>query len=276
MTADPAGAFYLPCGEGEYAATGHTVGPWSERLQHLGPPSALLVRELERCAPRPDLALRRVTIDVLGPVPPVQVRVRATVLRPGRTVELLAAELTAGGRTMVAATGWRLAVSDEVGRAAQAEAGPAGGDRACGEGAGMPPVVAAVARDLPLDGWIPGYLNAVEWRWARGGFDLPGPAAAWGRLRVAVVEGEQPSPLQRLFAVADSANGIAGPLDLRRWMYLNTDLTVHLHRDPAGEWTGVDAATTVGPSGAGVCSAVLHDTAGPVGRAAQVLTIRPR
>jgi len=76
--------------------------------------------------------------------------------------------------------------------------------------------------------------------------------------------------------VVDSANGIGSPLDVREWTFLNTDLSVHLYREPVGAWTGVAASTDVGPDGVGLCSAVLHDELGPVGRSAQILLVRPR
>jgi hypothetical protein len=91
-----------------------------------------------------------------------------------------------------------------------------------------------------------------------------------------VVAGEEPSPTQRLAAVADSTNGCAARLDLRRWLFVNTDLTLHLHRAPRGEWTGLDADSVIGPEGTGTAYSVIHDEAGPVGRAAQALTVRPR
>jgi hypothetical protein len=130
-------------------------------------------------------------------------------------------------------------------------------------------------RDIP-DGWLPGYLTSVDWRWIDGGLDELGPGRAWGRVLTQVVEGEEPSPTQRLAAVADSTNGAASRLDLRRWLFVNTDLTLHLHRAPQGEWTGLDADSVIGPEGSGTAYSVLHDESGPVGRAAQALTVRPR
>ena len=59
------------------------------------------------------------------------------------------------------------------------------------------------------------------------------------------------TPLQRLFAVADCANGIGTKLDIRKWTFLNTDLVVHVHRVPEGEWTGIRAETNYGPDGIG-------------------------
>lgn len=255
-------AFYEQLEPGRYRSTEHTVGPWSAEMQHMGPPSALLTRELERHAPREDMALSRITIEVLGAVPPVELEVSARTVRPGRTVELLGAELSAGGRPVARAWAWRLALGDTA-------------DVAGGTPPALAPPEQAVTRPVPPE-WIPGYLDALEWRWLRGHLGEQGPGTAWARLRVAVVAGEDPSPLQRLMATADSANGIASRLDFSRWLFLNTDLSVHLHRHPTGEWVGVDAETVIGPAGAGVCSAVLHDGSGSVGRSSQVLTIRPR
>jgi hypothetical protein len=116
----------------------------------------------------------------------------------------------------------------------------------------------------------------VEWRFVRGFFDQPGPGTTWIRQRVPLVEGEEPTPLQRLAVVADSANGAAAPLDIRDWLFVNTDLTLHLHRAPVGEWMAVDAATTVGPNGLGTAAALLFDEQGQVGRSAQSLVVRPR
>ena len=67
-------------------------------------------------------------------------------------------------------------------------------------------------------------------------------------------------------------------LDPRAWAFPNVDLTVHLFRTPEGgpgRWLGLDTSVTVGTSGIGLTSTTLHDERGPVGRAEQILTIRP-
>lgn len=255
-------AFYEQLEPDRYRSTEHTVGPWSAEMQHMGPASALLTRQLERHAPREDMALSRITVEVLGAVPPVDLDVSAQTIRPGRTVELLEAQLSADGRPVARARGWRLALADTA-------------DVADGVPPALPPPEHAVTRPVPPE-WIPGYLDALDWRWLRGHLGEQGPGTAWARLLVAVVAGEEPTPLQRLMATADSANGIASRLDFTQWLFLNTDLSVHLHRQPTGEWFGVDAETVIGAAGAGVCSAALHDRPGPVGRSSQVLTVRPR
>ena len=57
-----------PRGE-RFAASDHVISTWSADMQNAAPVSALLLRALERCAPRPDARLTRVMVDLLGPVP---------------------------------------------------------------------------------------------------------------------------------------------------------------------------------------------------------------
>ncbi|MFC5063926.1 thioesterase family protein [Actinomycetospora atypica] len=251
-------------------ASSSTTGPWFADAQHMGPPSALLVRALERRSGRDDVRLARLTVEVLGRVPAGELTVRAEVVRPGRTIELVSAELSApdnsgGLRAVARAYGWFHGVGDTAevvtvpGSAMPAMPGPDEGE----------------TRAIP-EGWLPGYLTSVDWRWISGALDESGPGRAWGRVIGEIVAGEEPSPAQRLAAVADSTNGVASRLDLTRWLFVNTDLTLHLHRAPQGEWTGLDADSVIGPEGTGTSYSVLHDEHGPVGRAAQALTVRPR
>ena len=91
-------SFYVPLADDRFRATVHTTGPWDARSQHGGPPSALLGRAVERCEPRDDTVVVRMTVELLGPVPVGELDLRVRVARPGRSVELLEAALSAGGR----------------------------------------------------------------------------------------------------------------------------------------------------------------------------------
>ena len=254
-------AFYEPLGGGRFQSTEHTSGPWDPRSQHAGPPAALLGRALELTDPRPGTLLARITFDILGPVPVAEVEVEAGVVRPGKTVELLEAELRAGGRVAMTARAWRL----------PGTSAPAAGD-AADAGAGPPPRPAEPTPP-PHDF---GYGHAVDLRFARGGWDQPGPATAWTRLRVGIVPDEPPTPLQRVLAVADSGNGISAVLEWDEWLFINPELTVHVQRAAEGEWIVLDAATTIAPGGAGVARSVLSDARGPVAYGAQSLLVAPR
>ena len=75
---------------------------------------------------------------------------------------------------------------------------------------------------------------------------------------------------------ADSGNGVSAALDYRRWLFINTELTVHLVREPAGEWICLDAITRAEPEGVGLAESVLWDERGRLGVAAQTLLVRQR
>ncbi|GAB2970790.1 thioesterase family protein [Amycolatopsis acidiphila] len=255
-------AFYLPLGEDLYQPTQHTAGPWVPGAQHFGPPSALLVRALEGVPRERESELARVTVEILGPAPLTELSVAARVERPGRSVELLVAELRSGTRVVARASAWRVVASDT----AEIATLPSGG---------WPKPEDCPPAGWP-ESWLTGYLTAVEWRSVSGEITEPGPAAVWGRQRVALVDGEEPTPLQRLFAVADSGNGASNFLDARHWWFINSELTVHLQRPPQGEWVGLDAVTTLGPAGIGTATSTLRDLEGPVGFGAQALMVRPR
>ena len=251
-------AFYLPAGDGVFRSTPHTVGPWAATDQHGGPPAALLVRALERVLPV-DGWLARISVDLLSAIPVADLSVAASVVRPGRSVQLAVATLAAGGRDVARATGWWHRLGDTA---------------AVASTAGPPPLPDQA--DPVDDRWPGGYLRAMEWRRVKGDFAEPGPAVIWSRMRIPLVEGEQPSSIQRLMASADSGNGVGSALSLEDWIYVNTELTVHLLRPPEGELFCLDSAAAIGPTGGGYAITTLSDTAGEVGRGAQALLVRAR
>jgi hypothetical protein len=253
-------SYFVPVGGGRFQATEHTSGPWDPGSQHAGPPSALIARALEALAPDPQRMLARITLEILGPVPVDEVEVQAAVVRPGRSVAMLEAELRAGGRTAMRARAWSMlrAAAEDVTDSAAAPPRPAA------ESAGP--------RTWPYSG----YLRSVEWRFARGGWDEPGPATAWSRLRVSIVPDEEPTPLQRVLAVADSGSGISWVLSFGDWLFINPELTVHVQREAQGEWIALAAETTIAQGGTGLARSALYDERGPVAYGAQSLLVAPR
>jgi Thioesterase-like superfamily len=238
--------------------TALTRGPWDPDAQHAGPPSALLARELEACEPREELQIGRVTVEILGPVPLQPLQVSAEVVRPGRSVELLEATLCGPDGPVMRARAWRV------------ETGPSP------KPAGAPPAGPAAGREQPFfeTGEEVGHHTAMEYRFIRGGFLEPGPATVWMRTRVPLVAGEEPTPLQRVMVAADSGNGVSAALDWREYLFINTDLSVHLHRLPATEWVCLEARTLIGSLG--MADTELWDERGRIGRAVQTLLVRPR
>jgi hypothetical protein len=258
-------AFYERDGDG-FRATELTRGPWDPGHQHAGPPSALIGRQIEQLDEAEDFQVGRVTFEILRPVPIGPLAVAAEVVRPGRRVQLIEAVLGDGsGQELVRARAWRI-------RSGSLEL-PA---EAIDESPAPPFPEDPGPTDFFPTGQDAGYHTAMEWRAAEGGFVEPGPAKVWMRQRVPLVEGEEPSPLQRTLVIADVGNGISAVLDWRRYIFVNVDLTVTLERMPAGEWVCVDAVTRPRPSGIGSAESQLSDRGGRVGRAIQTLLFAVR
>jgi len=256
-----ADAFYLPLGDDRYLATPATEGPWSPEFQHGGPPTALLVHVMEQTMPRDATSLTRITAEFVSPVPVTELRTATRVVRDGRNTQLLAGELMAADRTVMRALAWRLRRTELAGL------------RSVGDGSS--PVIPDDTVGSPV-GIDFGYASAVEWRVTAGSTTGPGPATVWTRLRTAVVAGVEPSPVQRVAAVADSGSGVSAELDFAGWSFLNVDLTVHLVRPPVDEWVCLDARTQVDSGGVGLASTRLWDRRGQIGMAAQSLLVASR
>ena len=258
-------AFFVRDGDA-LVATELTRGPWSLEHQHGGPPAALLIRAIET-SPLvvPGLAIARVTVDFLRPVPIARVACAVEVVRTGRVVQLLAATLEAGGQTALRATVLLARTTDTP--------LPVGAPESAIEP--LPPPETGRAFRLPFFPDRIGYHTSVEGRWLRGRLG-GGRAAAWMRQEVPLVEGEAPSPLQRVAVVADSASGVATGVDPARFTFVNADLTISVHRRPEGEWIGMDGVTAAERLGLGFTGAALHDRRGCFGRSAQAIVLGAR
>jgi Thioesterase-like superfamily len=264
---DVPAALYVPAGD-RFEATALTIGPWDSGLQHAGPPAALLAREAVRAGGIAGGQTVRLAYDIFAPVPVGPVRVRATVIRPGRRVELVEAVLTGADddRPLMRLSAWRVRVRGDDGTGGgtpQPHPAPAGPEDS------RPEEAAFFSEEVA-------YHRALEWRFAAGSFNEPGPAAAWTRPRCTLVEGEQMTPLEHLLVMTDAASGISAALDWNAVTFANIDLSLALHRAPRGEWLGMDATTVLGGTGAAQCFAVLFDAEGGIGRSSHALFVEPR
>lgn len=262
----PPAALFEPAGAG-FRASPLTRGPWDERMMHGGAPSALLAHAIEQTQPGAELFVTRLTVEFLGGVPVGEVAIETELAKPGRRVQVVDGRLDADGRRACLARAVRVrraaipaasAVPPRL-RSAAALPGPETGR----------PWPAFVAGDELF------YPGATEIRLV-GGQTGSGHAIAWIRLRNELLPGVAPSPLVRACAAADFANGLSAILPFEEWLFVNTELTVHLHREPEGEWIGLDAQTVSGAGGIGLAGGALHDLRGPCGTCAQSLFVERR
>jgi hypothetical protein len=251
--------------DGRIVASDLARGPWDRNAQHGGAPAALLARAFERLVPDDDgLVFARLTFELMRPVPLGPLDVEASIVRPGKRVQLLEGAIsTPEGVEIVRA------------RALRVLAAP-------GDVPPTPPLAAPRGREQgEISDNVPPFRpmfapDAVEILFVDGQFRARGPGTAWFRLHVPLVLGEKTSPLQGLCAAADFPNGISAPLSWDEWIFINPELTIHLDRAPAGEWFCLEARTVIAPGGAGTAEAVLYDEQGRVGRATQALLIARR
>ncbi|HET7387854.1 MAG TPA: thioesterase family protein [Nocardioidaceae bacterium] len=255
-------SFYVASGTGFDSLPG-TVGPWGPQAQHGGPPAALLTRAIESLISDGDRVVGQLTMELLGPVPVGPLRAEADVVRPGRSVQMCQATLydVTRDRTCATATAWLFPARDDgpVQDPSPLQHTPDDG----------------VPKEPPSS-WSRGYMDSIDWRWVKGAVTEPGPGVVWMRPKVALVAGEQASPLQRLMICVDSASGVSAALDANEWGFLNTELTVHVLRPPVGEWVCLDAETTLSSGRVGVASSTVYDEHGVVAFSRQALLIAQR
>jgi Acyl-CoA thioesterase C-terminal domain/Acyl-CoA thioesterase N-terminal domain len=259
--------------EGEsFAPTEHARGPWDPRALHGGAPAALITSAFESVEPGVELQIARLGFELLRPVPFAPLEISTSIVRAGRRVQELAAEMRSGEELICRASALRVqAVPTELPddlsteRLTAVAAGP------------MPGPEHGTAVRFALDDLDRASFaaSAMEMRWIDDPW-APGPGRVWMRLRHPLLPRQELTPLARLAATADFANGVSAVLPFDRFLFINADLTIHLQRQPRGEWIGLDARTLLHEGGTGLSDSVLHDEHGPVGRSFQTLVVQPR
>jgi hypothetical protein len=258
---------FLPAGEARWRATQLTRGPWDPGHQHAGPPSALVARSVLAAAAPMGLAhLARLTVNLLRPIPIDELAIAVNSDYAGRNSAHFSFALEAQGKEVARGTAL-----------VQREAPLALPEGLSGHplpNAPRPPGDSPVGQ-FPFASKDPGYSDLVESRVAEGQM-FRGPCAIWFRLRHPIVAGEAPLPVERVAVAADSGNGISAILDFRKYLFVNTDLTINLLRQPKGEWVCIQAQTLLGPDSSGLAESRIYDEEGLIGRGTQSLVVRAR
>jgi hypothetical protein len=250
-------AFYRRLGDGRLISTLHSQGAWQAGEQHLAPASGLVLAEVERRLPS-DKLVSRAAFDVLGVIHSGEFTIDVEMVRAGKTIELIEASMRHGNFTSIRARIWRLAASDTT------------AVQGC-EWSALP--APERMRPLPFASlWSGGYIDSIEVRQeveARAG-----RGRSWVRSRYPLVEGEADPPIAAFLKLVDTANGLVVRERPGSAFFANVDLTVHFFRQPEAGWVGFDTRVNFGPTGLGETWSVLSDLHGPVGTAAQSLTVR--
>lgn len=254
--------YFHRTGENRFRTTTHVSGAWDPDEQHIAPALGLLTHaiELDRDRRRDDRpAVARLSFDILGVIPLGEMDVDVSVLRAGRTIELIEATLRYDGREVVVARAWLLARFDTT--ALQGTSFPA-----------LPSPDTMPSADMS-EGWHGGFVRSID---VRRGAKEPGRTQAWVRTAHPLIGDEAVSDTARFVGLFDLANGLSPRVQTDVAFFPNVDLTAHLFRAPTGEWLGYDMRMTFGANGLGLTETIMHDTAGPFATVSQSLTVRPR
>lgn len=247
-------AFYERTPKG-FAPTDYVTGPWDTELSHAGPPAALLLNELARSVE--GMGVSRVSYEIPRGIPKVPYRIHVDVLRPGRRVELLRADLRdLDGTVLMSATAW--CIRETTGLPAS---DPHPMDL---------PDVAACPRLSWRFGEGIGYMDGVEMRVAEGApFGARGPAAIWIRQAIPLIDGEDADPYSLCGMFGDLGNGISALAPFDELLAVNTDLTLYMARRPTSDWIAMRSMTITRGMGLGISDSLVYDASGFVARANQ-------
>ncbi len=274
-------SLFTPSADGHSVEpTEHARGPWDPRALHGGAPAALIARAFEQMEPGAEMPIARLGFEFLKPIPFAELEVATKIVRNGRRVQELAAELRAasgsgapGGELIGRASALRIqAVPDGLPDPDLRRSQPGPEPVRAMPGPEQGKVVRFALNDTEATSLA---TTGMEMSWLTDPWSL-GPGKVWMRMQKPIVPGEETTPLARLVATADFGNGVSAELPFDKYLFINADLTIHLWRQPRGEWIGLDAKTVLRDGGVGTAESVLHDGDGPVGRAFQALVVQPR
>lgn len=248
----------------KYRATEVASGPWSPTMLQGSATTGLMAREVEAVAQQSGFAIRRLTFDLWRPAELHSFGVTTDMLRDGRRAKTLQVRLIDDGveigrcTALLAAPGSETPV-DPAGPQPPVERGPESGTE--------PPAFAKK--------WSR-YFQHVSVSLIEGALERPGPAAAWMRLDVPLVEGAANSPLIQAVQAADFASGVGQIVDLREWSFINPEISLYFVRAPQDEWILIRSRTMVGDHGAGLTRATLSDRHGAFAEVLQTIMFERR
>jgi len=235
---------------GKLRPTPISPGPWSETSLHGRVVIGLLAREIERAHGGDEFMPARLTVDMyrLPDLSPVEVVTRA--VREGSRIKVIDAEFFSAGVSMARATCQLLRRTENPagnvwspppwGAPGPDEAPPAGAEASLGGMWAVRPIV--------------------------GAFGSLGERRLWMSEVRELIGGEPLTPFSRVALAADFASPFANAGDAGL-AWINSDVTVYLHRLPTTKWIGFEVVNHHATDGVAIGECWLHDEAGPIGTA---------
>jgi acyl-CoA thioesterase len=232
-----------------FQPTPSSRGPWSPTSLHGRVVAGLLGHAIEVQHGGAEFMPARLTIDMYRLPDLSAAEVKVTPIREGYRIKVVDAEYIVGGVSMARATVQLLRTSEN----------PEG----------------VVWRPPTWDAPRPGDLapptderSSMRGMWATrqiaGGFGTVGQKRLWMSEVRELVEGEALTPFTRVALAADFASPYANAGD-KGLGWINSDITLYLHRLPATEWIGFEVKNHGATAGVAIGECWLYDEEGPIG-----------
>lgn len=236
---------------GLYQPTDAARGPWDPKSLHGRVIAGLLGAEIERLHGDPDFIPARLTADMyrLPDLSPVEVTTR--VVREGRRIKVVDAEFISGGKSAGRATCQFLRRTER----------PEGNVWTPDNWDAPKPADIPVPADPRM-----GMGGMWAMRPIEGAFGTVGARKTWMAEVRELVEGRALTPFVRVAVSADFASPFANAGD-QGLKYINSDVTVYLHREPVTEWIGYEVINHGSTAGVAIGECFLYDEEGPIGSA---------
>ncbi len=235
-------------------------GPWGEETLSGRAVAGLLGSEIERCHGHPEFVPVRLTVDMFRMSKMATVEISTKILRAGSRIKLVEAEFRNGGEVVAHGLCQFLRRGERP------------------EGAIWQPSDWSV----PGPDELPSNEAATS---ARGLWDVRQMTGdlrkevrqrrAWLREVRELVEGEPLTPFARVAVAADYASPFSqiSPAGLG---YINSDLTLYIHRLPEGEWIGFEVVDHGATEGISNSACRVYDQAGAIDSVTIAALSQPR
>lgn len=238
---------YFKAVEGHYFPTPACRGPWDPNSLSGSVIVALLAFEIERQFGSDDYMPARLTVDMyhLPDFSPIELKTR--VIRDGYRIKVIDAEFFSNGKSMARATCQFLRKTENSAIKAWS---PAPWD------VPLPEEIKAPEAQM---------LDTMKLR-----RPIEGEMGVYGRKRMWIsdlrplVDDIPLTPWMRAALVADLTNPWSNSGD-GGLGYINSDVTMYLHRLPSDEWIGMDVVNHQASDGVAVGECYLYDREGPIG-----------
>jgi len=260
-------AYFIQQGD-LFVPTKRSLGYWLDNTLTGPAVASLLACCLERAFGGPDYIVTRFCVDLLGMIPAEPFSVETRMLRSGKRLQLAEATISADGQLLARASAQFIRRTENPDNPTwQTPDWPSPAPDALEEGRGyglcsvkpVAPEYARMVREAP---------DATDS--GRGNAPVLGPMApvscrqAWFRPERLAIDGVPLTPFMRAAMMGDMTSPMTHSSEFGI-DFINTDFTLYLHREPVGEWIGLELVSHNARDGVGIGGCWMHDVEGVLG-----------